>query len=307
MIIRKKRINSLDRYLSRVGEGEAFTFGTKATAENRDARVEVGFSEEWLEGETVLPTASGGPTSKKNAEGWEIVHKDQPMETAYREFEWTWEEWHGPYSETQSRVVYQPYQRYPRTQVPPPSLELSAVSTPEARMVAVAQTFMKGENEDEAKLAANLLLELFGEAEVLRGDLTSFTPLEVRKVNWEVLPAGEHPWQTLEPAVRDVLDNQGERKRGVYEQRWSKLAGYGPDFVAVGRAGFSGYLIFAFEDRDLYVLESAYYGNATYVLDRGWETLSTLTKAELLDGDLHRDRIVHRKLWDSRIRALFED
>ena len=68
--------------------------------------------------------------------------------------------------------------------------------------------------------------------------------------------------------------------------------------------GFSGYLIFGFVDRSLYVLESAHYGNATYILDRDWESLSAMTKAELLDASLHQDRIIHRESWDQRVRDL---
>jgi hypothetical protein len=172
-------------------------------------------------------------------------------------------------------------------------------------MVVLSRSFLKGPANGLARMGVNVLLELFGEAELLSDDLASAVPQQLTRVNWEVLPQGKHPWVELKAAVQGVLDAQGPRKRPVLRHRWRSIAAYAPDFVAVGRAGFAGYLVFAFEDRSLYILESATYGNATYVLNRDWEALSTLTKAELLDRSLHKDRIVHREHWDSRVRSLF--
>lgn len=309
MIIQQTHVRNLEKSVAGVREGEEFTFGIRVTGEVEERLPTLGFADDWVEGETVLPPATGGPASRRNAEGDVIVHRDQPMETAYREFEWEWEEYHGPYDRVrQSDIVFQPYKRYPRTQVPPAGIELTTVTTDEGRrMLVAARTFRRGEDEEAAKAAVNLLLELFGEAEVLHGDLTAFSPMEVRRVNWEVLPEGTHPWATLAPKVEEVLRRQGPRKRGVYEHRWRTITDYEPDFSAVGRAGFAGYVIFGFTDRSLYVLESAHYGNATYVLDADWAALSQLTKAELLAEDLHRDRIIHRDDWEKQIRELLDE
>lgn len=79
---------------------------------------------------------------------------------------------------------------------------------------------------------------------------------------------------------------------------------YGPEFVAVGHAGFSGYLVFGFPAHALYVLESTQVNNATYIFAEDWEDLSKKTKAEILNHDLQEDRIIHRKGWFSRMRDL---
>jgi hypothetical protein len=71
-----------------------------------------------------------------------------------------------------------------------------------------------------------------------------------------------------------------------------------------GQAGFEGYLIFGFTEKDLFVLESLVYGNATYVLGSNWESLAGLTKKEILAADLHVARIIHRQGWDSEIARL---
>ena len=304
MVIRKTRIRSLGRYQGALNVGQPFTIGTRITPGNEGRLPEIGFSVEWVEAETLLPSANHGPSCKRNAEGEFIKHTDQPKETAYREFMWTWTEFHGPYEHEESRIVEQSYQRYPRTFIPPTGFEVTTVTTQQGRMVVYTDHFVKGGDERSQLIAINVLLELFGEAEVLHADMKAFAPPTVRRVNWDVLPAGEHPWPAIRERVQDVLDRQGDRKRPVFVHRWSTISDYGPQFVAVGRAGFSGYLIFGFPHQDLYVLESAYYGNATYVLNGDWETLSQLTKAELLDEGLHRDRIVHRERWEHRIRDL---
>lgn len=53
------------------------------------------------------------------------------------------------------------------------------------------------------------------------------------------------------------------------------------------------------------MLESAYYGNATYVLGDDWQHLSQLMKAELLNGAFHEEHIVHgAESWPARINEL---
>ncbi len=74
-----------------------------------------------------------------------------------------------------------------------------------------------------------------------------------------------------------------------------------PEFVAIGRAGFSGYVVFGFPSKSLYILESTKTNNATYVLEDDWEYLSGLTKAEILNNRLHKERILHRENWFTEI------
>jgi tetratricopeptide (TPR) repeat protein len=124
-----------------------------------------------------------------------------------------------------------------------------------------------------------------------------------QRVSWTILPDGELPWTRLETALRPVLRSAGYRYRDEDAARLKFLADLNPSFTAVGREGFSGYVLFGFEDKGIYVLESPLYGNATYVLDGDWKTLSRRSKAELLRRHLHRDRIIHTKSWQQRIRS----
>ena len=79
-----------------------------------------------------------------------------------------------------------------------------------------------------------------------------------------------------------------------------------PDFVAYGRSGFRGYAVFGFTSRNLYILESAVPNNATYVLQNDWESISQLSKAEILSQELHRARIIHSTNWQKNFDEIME-
>ena len=67
-----------------------------------------------------------------------------------------------------------------------------------------------------------------------------------------------------------------------------------------------GYIIHGFTKKDIYVLESMYYGNATYIFGDGWEQLSKMTKAEVLNEQLQKARIVHRLGWKNKLEQIVE-
>jgi hypothetical protein len=161
------------------------------------------------------------------------------------------------------------------------------------------------ENDDKLLHRVNVFGELFGQAEILTGDLSPYLRTSFRRLNWEVLPEGEHPWPEVERHVRPIIDRMAPGVGAVAEYRLRVLTEqHHPVLTAIGRAGFSGYLIFGYRARGLHVLESLEYGNATYVFDDGWEELSQLSKAEIIRGDLAVDRVVHRSGWERRIANL---
>lgn len=125
MLIRGRRIRELDRHLRGVAPGVPVVIGLSQPSRFSRRLIEIGFSPSLEAGERVLP-ATVGPRTRYNAEGDYLVHKDQPMETAYRQVEWRWTEFRGRYdTEEMSKIVDVPYQRYPRTFRPPPSVELT--------------------------------------------------------------------------------------------------------------------------------------------------------------------------------------
>lgn len=306
MFIEGKRIRSLDRHLGRIDKGTAVVFTVSLREVEEDVLDQIGFSRDPEEGEVVLPASSFGARSRYNAEGKDEVHRDQPMETAYRQVEWTWEEWHGPYDRVeQSKIVDVPYKRYPRTFLPPPSVELEVrKDSDEELVIATPAVEYELDNKDHVLHVINLMLEIFGHCRVVTSELAPISFKRLRRVNWEILPRGRRPWEDLRHDVEKVVEEAPEGNQPVIFYRLETINEYEPEFVALGRAGFRGYLIFGFPDQQLYVLESAFTGNATYVFGEDWKQLSKLTKAEILSESLQEDRVIHREGWEKRIRNI---
>ena len=307
MRIQKKRIRSLECNLIGITSETEVRLVAPLAQLTRDRITKVGFSANPQLGEKVLP-AILGPRSRFNAEGAFIKHRDQPRETCYRQREWRYQQWHGQDTVDVTEIVDVPYQRYPRTLIPPPSIELSIVYLPSGELAVTTIGTITVNFENPAKLLhrINLMLELFGFCDVIgKGLLPIVAPVIL--LNWNVLPPGEMPWSTLEPHLKRVLSIQKKGKRPVVEHRLKEINRYEPTFVAVGHGGFTGYVIFGFPSANMYVLECARYGNATYVLEGDWKELSRLTKAEILNEERHKARVIHQSRWEDRIRTLFRD
>lgn len=303
MLITATRIRSLARHLGNIQPGTTVVPALVNLESHRAKLTELGFPDDLQAGESLLPPPSG-PVSSFNAEGKFLIHKDQPMETAYRQVEWTRMEWRGRYDRVEvSDIRDVPYQRYPRTFVEPPSVEFTiAQTTNDGLVIATPAVPYSPDAEPSLLHQINLLLELFGECEVLDETLTPIIRAPVNRVNWEVLPRGEMPWHRLADRVRPLIDRMPSGNQPVARHRLKTLNDLGPDFIAIGRAGFRGYLIFAFEEAGRYIVESLYYGNATYVFGNDWRELSQMTKADILRESLQEDRIVHRLGWEAKVR-----
>jgi hypothetical protein len=307
MRIQQRRVRNLKKHLPGIDQGDHVVIALIDPKHRLDRLREVGLGDGLTLGDSVLP-ARIGPVSRFNAEGrWE-VHRDRPKETVTRQSEWTWEQWAGRgLTETHSKIVDIPYQRYPRTLIPPPSVEISVAEDGAGReIVRTPEITFLPENEDALKHQVNLFLELFGECEVLSGDLEPRLAPELRRLNWRILPPGKHPWSKLRRVLKPVLDEAKRGNRPVVSHRLEFLGGFDPEFAAVGLGGFSGYTVFGFPEIETFVVESAHYGNATYVFGEDWARLSQMTKAEIIEGGLHRERIIHRVGWEGEMRRVLQ-
>jgi hypothetical protein len=308
MVITQRRIRNVRRHLAPVARGTSVVVALEHIDRFRDPLVKAGFTPQLASGETVLPAPAFGPRSRYNAEGDYKKHKDQPMETAYRVVEWTRTEWHGPdrVKKTDFRDV--PYERYRRTFLPPPSLEMTIATTPDGdRVLVTPPCAYNHENDSVLQHTINLYLEMFGECSILTENLDQIMRVPVIRLNWTILPPGRWPWSRLRREVEPLVMRAPGGNQAFILHRLELVNSHGPDFLAVGQAGFRGYLVFGFTERNRFVCESIYVGNATYVFDERWEELSKLTKAEILSENLQTDRIIHRTNWDGRIGALLAD
>jgi hypothetical protein len=267
-----------------------------------------GFSENLLEGECILPNKTG-PSTKKNAEGYYEKHKDQPMETCYRTIEWTRHQWiGGGQTEEITEFTEIPYKRYPRTFHPPVAMELIVMAR-NGKKYVVSDTIDYNEKvADNLKVAINVFLELFHECHILPDD---FDEIEIKtkiiRLNWEILPKGEFPWEKRHEQLKHFIDGASPKNRPVVAYRLEFLNRYRPDFMAIGSHGFSGYLVYGFSAKQIYVFESTLINNATYVFDQGWKSITQLTKKEILTEKLQKKRIIHRiNIWNNEIDKLLK-
>jgi hypothetical protein len=298
-------LRTIDRYLAGFAPNAVLRAVFNAANAPADRLVEMGFEQPFMAGQSVVPSASLGPSAKVNSEGRTLVRRDLPMETAHRQIYWEWTEWHGPYQERKSDVREQEYQRYPREVVAATGIEFHIAETAQGDLFVTSPEFSNDANgRANLLVAANVLRDAFGSFEIVAGDFTR-RPIRVRRLNWEILPRGQTPWAQTRTTILERIGDLGERTRHVIFARLDAIGEREPDFTAIGRAGFSGYIVFGFEGRGLYILESAETDNATYVFDADWEALSQLTKAEIIEGNLHVARLIHRQSWFNELAALF--
>jgi hypothetical protein len=302
----KRKTRGIAKYLTHLQPGEKYWLGVLAQ-DHGTVLQELGFSAPVTAGERLLPPANKGPACRRNADGDVIVHHDQPKETAFRQAEWHWKEFRGRYdTEDRSKIVDVPYERYPRTQVPPYGVELQTRANGGGVLYVIAGPFSAvPAEEDRATNTANVFIELFGECLVLRPDMTAWQKTPLRQLNWELLPPGKNPWASAQAALERVVRKAQEGNQPVIRARFESIGNYKPDFVAVGTGGFDGYVVFGFPRLGLCILECRSVNNATYVLNEdSWEAVSTLSKAEILSANAHRARLVHREAWFRSIAAL---
>lgn len=306
MLITGHRIRKLPKHLQGITPGRPVVIGLADPTRLSDRLAAAGLPKNLDPGLRLLPSRVG-PVSTFNAEGKWIVHKDRPKEwRVVGQREWRWTEFRGRYDrEEMVRIVDIERECYPRTFVPPPSIEIGVALRPDGALLLISDPITHdAKNADKMLHVVNLYLELFGEALVLTQDLEGFIVSEVRRLNWMILPAGKLPWDQLNKHVAPFIEKAPEGTWPVLRHRLSVVNSYGPEFTATGHGGFAGYIVFGFPAKDVYVLESLYYGNATYVFDGNWETLSQMTKAEILKEDRAISRIIHREGWERQIAQL---
>jgi hypothetical protein len=306
MLITARRVKNLHRHVPRSLQGRTIVIGLSDLERFRITLQGIGFSEALEDGETILPLIRG-PVSEYNAEGRYDKHRDQEMETVPRVVEWNWVEWHGEERIQRSELVDTSYKRYPRTFVPPPSVEFTITSTTDGeRMIRTPEVSYSQENCPLILHTINLFLEIFGECRVFTRNLDHIVDVPVRRLNWTILPTGRMVWTDVQRELHSIVDTSPEGNQTIIWGRLNLVFSYRPEYLAIGHGGFRGYVIFAFPERELFILESIHYGNATYVFDRRWEDLSRMTKAEIVAGGLHCERIVHLANWSHQLRLLME-
>ena len=303
LIVSAKWIRSAERHLAALTNGQWLRFGVPIGDLEPGQLEGIGFEEPFPDGQQVLPSWRLGPDDRFIAEGGEQVHRDLPKETVYHLVWRTWVEFHGPNRVPSGGFRDVPYSRYPRTPIPAPGTELTLATTPRGERVVVSPALVFDAKQPAAVLhVANLFLELFGEAWVFSGDLAHIRVPTLVRVNWQILPPGTR----LTPELVDrILRQVPEHGRERALASFGALEARSPSFLVVGQGGFEGYVVFAFPEQNLFVLERPRWGNATYVFRSDWEELSKYSKTQILEEGRQFARVIHNDSWQAGISEVF--
>jgi hypothetical protein len=258
----------------------------------------IGFATMPIEGDSVLPS-SVGKISDFNANGRLIVRKDLPKVPDSRMGWRTWNDWHGnPHSGIQIRTI----DIYPRERVLPLSEYLTVLRGATGLMLCSRPLALSCDTEETIVHVLNLYLELFGEFQVVSLNLENSSSVQVRRLNWKILPPGPYPFARAKQELSEFINTLPDDVRPEIEDRIKAITQHSPDFIATGLGGFKDYVVYGFTESGKYVFESPALGNATYIFKSDWMELSLMSKKQILDGSLHEERIIHNKRWRNGIR-----
>lgn len=261
---------------------------------------ELGFDNPPAEGDSRIPPPVG-PVSTFNADGRDVKEKDLPKVSQSRMVWATTRDWQG---NLHSGMQFRTQQVYQKKRIPPPEEYFTVLQSDSGPVLASRSLSTSADDDEKIIHVINLFLEIFGSLEITSVDLKSPESLVVKRLNWRVLPPGEFPFERAKVELAEFLERVDDNVRPVIQSRIKSVTQYKPDFVAVGVGGFREYVVFGFQSKDIYVLESPALGNATYVFKRNWAELASRSKKEILDGALHEARLVHNRKWAEALRQV---
>ncbi len=300
MLIKQSRINSL-RYFSSAIEGELIYIRVDNVIRFPKKIKIFGFDDGVENGDSILP-APFNNYSKKNSEMFFTIDASLPMEKYTQTLYWTRNEWAGR-GETREVTEYVDITRFRkhRDWHKPYSVNFTYVDEGEAYIISDGIIY-NSENNEKLKNTVNMVLGLFGECTIDYKSMPS--GIKKKRLDWDILPPGKYPWEKVRDSIETITKKCNRTQTAMMLRNCKTIIDMEPEFVAYGKSGFRGYVAFGFPKRNMYILESIFPNNATYVFNNDWETLSKMTKAEILSNDLQEARIIHSANWDKKFKEL---
>ena len=249
-------------------------------------------------GDTVLPSGRFGIYSRKNAYGCTYADKTKPKERRYVSTNWIY-----PFGNTNaSKVAVDVYKKcYPKVEVAAYGIELQLYED-ESKQQFVIINMTDEIRKKYLKEAINLMLEIYGICYIYDDVIQVEKTSKRRRCNWEILPPGEMPSKHVEKQVESI--NQRTDTYNIARLNYIEMYNFVTSVEGIN--GFKGYYAYLFEN--YCVFESAFYGNATYIIQKNnWEEMSQKTKKELNDEKRIIGKIDHTKNWKKNIANMFKN
>lgn len=292
-------IRKPQNYLADISSKSKFVVGTVIDVQSLSKRFKK------LSTKVYVPKIENGINGQRNIIGEYKPDKTKPKETRYRVAEWHLTDW-GGYEH--SGWSYIPYKRYPRSFIEPKGIEFTLTELATGQKIIVANKIFEKYQLAEKDLTSitfiiNLLIEATGSAEIYQLDeITGLPVRKVKTINWGILPAGERIWNFVKHRMNQVSKSE----RHMIKERFEFLESYYPTEIYRGEGSYTGYVVFYYKEKGLYMFDSIMYGKATYVFDVDWEKVSHLTKKQIIDNHIAKERIIHSPSWKRKIERLLK-
>lgn len=303
MLIRKRRIQNLKCLLA-LNQNAEFTVIVN-NVERFSKQLQIfGFSEKPFNGMTILPSAFNKQT-RQNAETFFTIDKTKGKELYTQTVYWTRTEWAGR-DQTREVIEFRDFtrKRYHRDYHKPYSVEFTYFEKDGEKYITSETLYNSEQNSKKNLNTINMVLSLFGECFISFNDYVS--NVKVKRLNWHILPRGKYPWEKVKNDIETISQKRSNTQKQIMFRNCELINSKSPDFVAYGTAGFLGYAVFGFTKKNIYILESVIPNNATYIFENNWEQLSKLSKAEILNNNLCKQRIIHNSNWECEFSKIWE-
>ncbi|HHG0423599.1 TPA: hypothetical protein ACPTCW_000161 [Yersinia enterocolitica] len=297
MKLKAKSVRKIDKIIKMAAGVDTIILGYPIKNVDIIELQKLGFTKELPEGESILPFVVGKFT-EFNARGKERLRPDLPKEVYHVTYTSTTYDWHRhPHYGIKTRTGL----RVAREYISAPSEFLSIAIVNNEKYIITKEINLGDGNSEINIHITNLMLECFGEFEILDKNKTIIKTTKFKKLQWDILPKGIYPWSKISELIRDSTSKLQSDESEIIQERLKTINVYQPDFIGSGIGGFNGYYVFGFTKNNVYVLESVFLDNATYVFHDNWEELSKLTKNEIINSDIPHKRIIHDKKWKRAI------
>jgi hypothetical protein len=253
-----------------------------------------------------IPENTVGLFSRKNIDGYKIVHKDQDeirklFYLGERPFYGDWKK--GSFSLNVSRKVY------PSDDIPPRELSITTELLEETEndfKIKVSVDIIININDEnfdeELFFVINLLQENIHSVNVFSSETTREEYLRTLSLTWDVFPPGERN-NDLELIMRGSR-NLTPKKVEEIQNKYDYLVALNPVEIILGLSGMRKYFGAKFSD-NLVVFENLNYGNAIYVLFENWEELSQMSRTEIQTRPVNEYiRIKHTANWQQSLERI---
>lgn len=303
MIIRQTRILGLTHFAS-IPVGTKIQLGKQNLVGMEDKVEKFGFMPEDVTGTTILP-AMFNKYSAKNAEPYYTIDRNKPKEKYTQVVYWTRHEWAGRgQTNPVTEFSYITRKRYHRDYHAPYSVQFTLIREGQGKILSEEIEY-SDKNKEKIINTVNMILGMFGECYVTSEHEENAN--RIIQVNWDILPKGKYPWDKVKKTMEEIATKRSKTHKHLLLKTCQKINAYEPDFIAYGRAGFKGYAVFGFEEKNIFVLESVFPNNATYVFENSWEEFSKMTKAEILSNGYHKSRVVHNEQWEQNFDKIMRE